>query len=184
MMTLFCLLFALTAQAGEFEVSKTHPEKIECSNKKEIIQFADIKQSYSIYDSNAGSVKLISCEKMQIKGFVFYTILFSSEIPDGSNVQKILTYEVALLNQKLNTLKTLRSEIVDQIELTGDLTSTKFENSIKTEWGQSTKDKSVLLKVNITTEKKTTLSYLLKLNSKLFWFENVFDSKTSEKTKN
>lgn len=180
--TLIFLLFTLTAQANEFQAIKYRPEKIECANKKEIITFSGLKQPYVIYDKNSSSIKLISCEKIQIKGLIFYTALFSSEITEGVSVQKILTFEVALLNKKLNSLQTVRSEIIDQIELSGDLTNTNFDSSIKSEWGQSKKDGRVLLKIEMSTENEKPFSYLLKLNSKLTWFENLINVSAKNKS--
>lgn len=184
--TLIFLLFALTAQANEFQAIKYRAGKIDCTNKNETITFSGLKQPYVIYDKNSSSVKLISCEKIQIKSLTFYIVHFSSEIHEGPSVQKILTYEVALLNKKLNSVQTVRSEIVDQIELSGDLTNTNFDSSIKSEWGQSKKDNRVLLKIEINTQNEKPFTYLLKLNSKLSWFENLISSapKTQDVKKN
>lgn len=174
------LLFALTAGAYEFQPAKVRSEKINCKNKNKMIYFANLKQPYLIYDKNSSSIKLINCEKIQIEDLNFYTVLFSSEIHEGENTQKILTFEVALMNKKLNSVQTVRSEIVDQIELSGDLPNTDFDSAIKTEWGRSKNDNTVMLKFEINTKNEKPFSYLLKLNSKLSWFEDLMNVKSKK----
>lgn len=166
------LLLAVTAQAGDFQPFKSPPAKIDCSNKNLTISFAATPQSYVIYDKNSSSIKLLRCEKIQIQDLQFFTVLFSHEIHEGSKVLKVLTYEVVLADKKLNSLRTTRSETVDQIELSGDSAGNEFDSSIKTEWGTSNKDKRVMLKIEINTKNEKPFSYVLKLNPKLSWFEN------------
>lgn len=187
----------LIAKAQDFQPIKSHPEKIDCTYKKEAkketIHFANSVQPYEIYDKNSSSIELINCEKIQIKDLVFYTILFSSKIYTGSIPHKTLAFEVALLNKQLskqpnkilNSLQTVRSEVIDQIELSGDLVNTNFDSTIKTEWGLSKKDSEVLLKIEITTINTKPFSYLLKFNPKSLWLENLFKDTTTgtEKTK-
>ena len=172
------LIFILSLQvhADDFRALELKPEKIECSIKNQVIQFKGAKVGYPIYDNNSRTVKLQSCEKIKIKNFEFYTAQFTNEIHEGTTSQKVLTYEVALLT-KSGTLQTVRSEIVDQIELSGDLLNTNFDSSIHVTWGQSKKDERILLKVEIRTKNEKPLNYLLKLNSKLSWFENLFEKK-------
>ena len=163
--------------ADDFQATQNPPAKIDCTNKNLAIQFAGIKKSYILYDKNSSSVKLLSCEKIKVRDLEFYTVLFSSEIHDGANIQKVLTFEVALLNKKSGNLLPVRSEIVDQVEITGDLTNTNFESSLKAEWGQNKKDDRVLMKIEIKTKNEKPLSYILKLNPKMTWFENLFEKK-------
>lgn len=169
------LLFTLILQAlaNDFRPLDFKPRKIECSNKNQVIQFADAKSAYSIYDKNSSAVKLLSCEKIKIKNLEFYTALFTNEIHEGTSRQKVLTFEVALLT-KTGALQTVRSEIVDQLELSGDLPNLNFDSSIFATWGQSKKDDRVLLKVEVRTKNEKPLAYMLRLNPKTLWLENQF----------
>lgn len=169
-------MLGLPVAADEFKVLESKPVKIECSNKNQIIQFAGTKSSYTIYDKNSSAIKLLNCEKIQLKDLVFYTVLFSQEIHEGPTNQKVLTYEVALVT-KTGAFQTVRSELVDQIELAGDLIDTNFDSTIHVTWGQSKKDNRVLLKVEIRTKREKPLTYILKLNPKMSWFENLFEKK-------
>ena len=172
---ILALLFMLSLQvhAGDFKTLDLKPQKIECSIKNQVIQFADAKAAYSIYDKNSSAVKLLACEKIKIKNLEFYTALFSNEIHEGTTRQKVLTFEVALLT-KTGTIQTVRSELVDQLELSGDLPNLNFDSSIQVTWGQSKKDDRVLLKVEIRTKNEKPLAYVLKLNPKTQWLENQF----------
>lgn len=170
------LLLSLQVVADEFKGLDSKPVKIECSNKNQVVQFAGTKSLYTLYDKNSSAIKLLNCEKIQIKDLVFYTVLFSQEIREGATNQKVLSYEVALV-AKTGTILTVRSELVDQIELTGDLINTNFDSAIHVAWGQSKKDNRVLLKVEIKTKNEKPLAYVLKLNPKMLWFENLFEKK-------
>lgn len=170
------MILCLQAQAEEFKPLELKPQKIECSNKNQVIQFAGAKSEYSIYDKNSSGIKIQSCEKIKIKNLEFYTVLFNNEIHEGPMIQKVLTYEVALLS-KSGAIQTVRSEVVDQLELSGDLPNTDFDSTIHVAWGQSKKDGRVLLKVEVRSKNEKPLNYLLKLNSKMSWFENLFEKK-------
>lgn len=169
------LIFILSLQvlADDFKPLALKPQKIQCSNKNQVIQFAGTKSAYSIYDKNSSTLKLLTCEKIKIKNLEFYTALFTNEIFEGTTSQKVLTFEVALLT-KSGAIQTVRSELVDQLELGGDLPNTNFDSSIHVAWGQSKKDDRVLLKVEIRNKNEKPLSYVLKLNPKMQWFENQF----------
>ena len=167
------ILISQQAFADDFRASESKPQKIECSNKNEMVQFSGGRAAYTIYDKNSTAVKLLSCEKIKIKNSEFYTAIFTSEIIEGAISKKVLTYEVALVT-KTGALQTVRSELVDQLELSGDLPNTNFDSSIKVAWGQSRKDERILLKVEIKSKNETSLIYILKLNSKNLWFENQF----------
>ncbi len=166
-------MLSLQAHANDFKTLHLKPQKIECSNKNQVIQFAGATSAYTIYDKNSSAVKLLACEKIKIKNLEFYTALFTNEVHEGTTRQKVLTFEVALLS-KTGVIQTIRSELVDQLELSGDLPSLNFDSSIHVEWGQSKKDDRVLLKVEIRTKNEKPLTYLLKLNPKNQWLENQF----------
>lgn len=177
------ILLNHSVQANEFQAIKYLPEKINCSANKGIVSFPDQKIPYVIYEKNSKSLKLINCQKIQIQGLFFYTLLFSNEILEGPITQKVLTYEITIFNKKSNTIKTTRSEVVDEIELSGDLVNTNFDNSIKTVWGQSKLDNKIMIKIEINPKNEKSFSFLIKLNAQESWFENYFES-NSRKNKN
>lgn len=164
----------LSAQAEEFEALKKQPQKTACYENKGSISFDGVKKTYALYDKNSRSVKVINCEKIQIKDTSFYIALFSSEIMEGTEPQKVLTYEVALLDKKSNSLKTVRSETVDQIDTSIDEVSSKFENILKIEWGLSKKTSDILIKIDSHEKNEKSDPFTLKFNWKNQWFENVF----------
>ncbi|MEQ1722294.1 MAG: hypothetical protein ABL930_03905 [Pseudobdellovibrio sp.] len=171
---LVLLLGAASGHAEEFQALKEEPKKINCSNNKESVTFDALKSKYTIYDKNSRDIKLIKCEKIQIKDLSFYTLLISSEVMDGTEPQKVLTYEVVVLDKKTNSLKTARSEIVDQIDISGDSVPTQFESTLKIKWGIGAKNKNVQLRIELSEKNEKPKPYLLKFNTKSQWFENIF----------
>lgn len=170
------LLLTLPAYAEEFQPLKKQPKTTACSETKGNINFAEVKKTYSTYDRNSKAMKILSCEKIQINDSIFYIALFSSEIMEGTEPQKVLTYEVTLLDKKSKSLNTVRSETVDQIDMTVDQVEDKFAVILKTEWGISKKDKSILLKIDAHEKNEKPDPYTLKFNVKSQWFEDVFES--------
>lgn len=149
-------------------------KKISCSNKNTVVSFGELKKNYTLYDKNSVSVKVYNCEKIQSGSYQFYTVFFSSEVRDGVEPKKVLTYEVILLDKKDNQLKTVRSETVDQLDQSTDSTNTKFENSIKTGWKYDKDKDLVMLKVNIENKTEKNEPYILVFNKKNQWFEDYF----------
>lgn len=180
---LIIILLSVTAIADDFQPIKSRPEKITCTFNKDSISFSGLKQTYAIYDKNSASIRLINCEKIQIKDQIFYTALFTSEVFEGSDLQKVLTYEVALLNKKTAMPETVRSETVDQIDMSGDTSDTNFHSTLKTEWGQSKKDNVAMLKIEMIPDKEKPFAYFLKYNGKSAWFENQFEKIPEKKDK-
>ena len=167
------LLIGATALSQEFEPNKTSPEKISCAAQKNKINFAGNKATYKLYDKSIGAVKAIKCEIIKLKGLTFYSALISAEVTELNVKQKVLLYEVALASKQ--GLKTVRSEVVDQIELaTGDLANPNFELGLQSAWGLDKKDSSILLKIDILEKNQTSMPYYLKYNAKNQWFENIF----------
>ena len=167
------LLVSSSLLAQEFEPNKALPEKISCAAQKNKINFAGNKATYKLYDKSIGSVKAIKCEIIKLNGLTFYSALISAEVTELNVKQKVLLYEVALENKQ--GLKTVRSEIVDQIELaSGDLANPNFELGLQSAWGLDKKDSSILLKIDILEKDKTSEPYYLKYNAKNQWFENIF----------
>jgi hypothetical protein len=160
------ITLSLIANAEDFKMYQPIQKKIECTNIKDKITFSNVKQIYSVYDKNLSSIQLISCDQIKIKNNDFFTIFFMSEINTGATTQKILTYEVVALNGD-------KSEIIEQIDLSGDTVTTTFDSTVKATWGLSKAGTDILLKFAITTKNEKPFSYMLKLNKKL-WFENIF----------
>lgn len=183
MIKYICLFLLLTqaAQTQEFQSAKDQAKKIACSESKSQIVFSDIQKPYSLYDKNSTSIKIFSCEKIQLKEYIFYSIVFSSEIREGTEPQQVLTYEVALYDKKSNNLKTVRSETIDQIDTSGDQAESKFETRFKSEWGLAKKDGQILLKINAHAKNEKPEPYLLKFNTKSQWFENHFEKTPAKK---
>lgn len=181
--SIILIFLSLSLRAEEFQPLKTVPKTIKCSVKNQSVFFEGTSQHYPLYDKNTTAIKLIKCEKITIQEQNFFSLLFSSEITESSALEKILTFEVALLDKKTQQLKTARSEIVDQIELSGDLSNVDFESSVKASWGLSKKDHSILLKLEMSPKNEKPFSYLLKLNQKSSWFENILEN-TAKKKKN
>jgi hypothetical protein len=171
---LVLLLRTFSAYAGDFQALKEMPQKIICSSEKQSVSLETLKNKYTIYDKNSRDIKLIKCEKIRINDLNFYTLLISSEVMDGIEPQKVLTFEIALFDKKTNSLKTVRSEIVDQIETSGDSVLTDFESILKTQWGTGPKDKNIKLKIEISEKNEKSKPYMLKFNTKSQWFENIF----------
>lgn len=170
---LFFLITSVSV-AGEFNLSKVKLEKIKCSYNNGRITFADIKTNYQPYEKKMENVKSLACEKIQTQGLQFYTLQFNSVINVATGAKKIFVFEVALLDKKTNALQTVRSEIIDQIDLSGDVADTEFTRSFRFHWGQSQKDKKIMLQLELSEKNEKSFSYALKLNSKKTWFENVF----------
>lgn len=166
------LFIASAAFANNFVQSKNAPQKIKCSSKKDIISFEGNKSTYKLYEQSLEDVSLISCEKINIEGLPFYTVTYKSILSTKAGKKKILVYEVALAKEKL--IKTVRSEVVDELEISALLPDSDFTRSLNSKWGQNSKDKSVMLMITMNDKKEKPFSYLLKLNSKKHWFENVF----------
>lgn len=175
------MLLTLSAHGEEFQSLKKQPHKIACSQSKGIISFADIKKPYAMYDKNSRSIKIVNCEKIQIKDFSFYTAVFSSELMEGTEPQKVLTYEIALLDKKSNSLITVRSETIDQLDTSGDAVEAKFEIIFKNEWGTGKKDGSILLKIDAHEKNEKSEPYTLKFNAKAQWFEDHFEKTPAKK---
>ncbi len=171
---LFLLLSTFSAHAEDFQTLKEIPQKIKCSSEKQSVSLDTLKNKYTIYDKNSRDIKLVKCEKIRINDLSFYTLLFSSEVMDGTEPQKVLTFEIAFFDKKTNSLKTVRSEIIDQVEISGDSVLTQFESILKTQWGKGHKDKNILIKIEISEKNEKSKPYLLKFNSKSQWFENIF----------
>lgn len=167
------LLAGSNILAQEFEPTKSAPEKVSCAAQKNLIKFAGTKSAYKLYDKSIGSVKAIKCEIVKLNGLIFYSALISAEVTELNVKQKVLLYEVAVSNKQ--GLKTVRSEIVDQIELaSGDLANPNFELGLQSAWGLDKKDQSILLKIDILEKDQTSEPYYLKYNAKNQWFENIF----------
>lgn len=167
------LLIGTNILAQEFEPNKTAPEKISCAAQKNKISFAGNKAAYKLYDKSIGSVKAVKCEVIKLNGLTFYSALVSAEVTELNVKQKVLLYEVAVENKQ--GLKTVRSEIVDQIELaSGDLANPNFELGLQSSWGLDKKDSSIILKIDILEKDKPSEPYYLKYNAKNQWFENIF----------
>jgi hypothetical protein len=159
--------------AQDFEPNKTEPVKISCAAQKNKINFAGNKLPYKLYDKSIGMVKALKCEIIKLNGLTFYSALISAEITELNVKQKVLLYELAVENKQ--GLKTVRSEIVDQIDLaSGDLANPNFELGLQSVWGLDKKDSSILLKIDILEKNQMSEPYYLKYNVKNQWFENVF----------
>jgi hypothetical protein len=167
-------LVSWSAFAEDFTQLKTQPEKTPCEFKNGEILFSKSKLHYKIYEATTTSVKSISCEKIEIQGLQFYSAQFTSLIDIPSGGKKILTYEAALLDKKSKSLKTVRSEVVDQNDLSADAPDSGFTKSFAVFWGQSQKDKRIMLKITETEKNEKPFTFFLKLNAKKTWFENIF----------
>ncbi|AGH95413.1 hypothetical protein [Pseudobdellovibrio exovorus] len=181
--TLLTLCVGLSAGAQNFQLQKSiKRQAIDCSAEKNVITFAKTNQKYVLYDQNLTPVKVMKCEKIEVsKDLVFYSVLFGSHIQETSGTQRILIYELAQPASG-KSMKTVRSEVVDQVELAGDPASDKFEFAIETQWGQDAKDKSVLLQVRIYSKKEKPEPFYLKYNAKNVWFENVISDTNVKST--
>jgi hypothetical protein len=146
------------------------PQNISCKVSKNTVAFAGVKTAYTLYDKNLTDVKTIKCEKVQMNGMNFYTVHYTAELHEAMQTNKILMYEVALLNKK--GLSTVRSEVVDEFTVAGEAHG--FDLSIKPEWLLSSADKSVQIKISISSKKDKPESYNIKFNPKSLWFEDVF----------
>lgn len=171
---LLSLCVGVSASAQNFQIQKSiKRQAIDCKAEKNVISFAKVNQKYTLYDQNLTPVKVMKCEKIEIsKDLVFYSVLFGSHIQETSGTQRILIYELAQPSTGKG-MKTVRSEVVDQVELAGDPASDKFEFGIETQWGQDAKDKSVLVQVRIFSKKEKPAPFYLKYNAKNVWFEDV-----------
>ena len=175
---LFLLTFMAQAQAQsvaqDFDFEKNQPAKIDCKLNKNSVQFKDLKPLYRLYDKNISEVKIEKCEKITVQKQVFYTVLYSTYVKELGSSQKVLIYEVALASHKSKIPQTVRSEIVDQVDLSGDPVDLGFQSSIESSWGKNKKDNSIMLKLNIMTKNEKPFPYYLKFNTKSIWFENIF----------
>ncbi len=168
------VLLSLVAKSQEFVDSKTLPEKTPCSFSKNVLTFSDLKQTYKLYEKNISATQVVKCEKVKINDLTFYSVLYVTAIADLGADKKAMIYEVASINNAKKILTTVRSEVVDELDQSGDSTATQFQNSLKVQWGSSSIDKSVLLRLTVFSANEKPFSYLLKYNPKSVWFENKF----------
>lgn len=176
------LFISISLEASQTQIQKFETQVVSCSNKNNIITFSDIKNNYTLYDKNSASVKIQKCEKIKIDNLIFYSLYFSSEIQEGLEFQKALSFEIAYYDQENKKLITVRSETIDQLENKGDPVNAQFENSIKPTWSYSQSKKTILLKVEIMNKTEKIEPYFLLFNKKKLWFENIFFEQKAEKT--
>ena len=174
---LFCFLsIAHLSIASEFKLTPQNIKKIKCHVKKKQTVFEGLSVPYEPYNRNTNKTRLLDCQHVKLDTDEFYTSKFISFDEQSVKPSKVLTFEIAILDKKNKKLKTVRTEIIDRVLLDGDLPDEKFENILSVEWGRSTKDQQPMLKLHISGEDKTEkpFSYLIKLNKKNDWFEDVF----------
>jgi hypothetical protein len=150
---LFLFLVSVFVHADEFQALPALSQKINCQ---------DVKRK---------GIQWKNCQTVKVNGEEYYTLEFQGTSNEGTKKKtKILKFEIADKN-----LKTLRSETIDQIEQGIDLPEENFKNTLKAEWGKSKKDARTMLKMELSNkENSEKSSYLIKLNEKKTWFENVF----------
>jgi hypothetical protein len=172
---LFSLAFSFAnANTGEFKAIAGIEKSVTCGFAKNLVKFDGLAPQYALYDANTKVTKLNRCTTAQLSDLTFYTVEFESEIMQGRELFKVLSLEVALFDPKLNSIKPVRSEIIDQISQSGDAVNTKFTTKGTLAWGKSSKDGQIMLKLDMTEANEKPFSYLLKLNKKKNWFENIF----------
>lgn len=176
-------LTASFVRADEFLPSQAKIEKINCIMQKDLIIFDMISIPYTPYEENLKNIKLTECQRIQIGQQIFFTALFESLQEQEFGSSKALIFEIALFNEKEKKLNTVRSEIIDRLKLQSDLPDYNFENSLKVNWGHSKKDHKLMLRFEIAAKTlnrkkgakvEAPHSYLIKLNKKDSWFEDVF----------
>ena len=169
-------LGAQLSYADEFKSAQVVTETAKCKLEKDALIIEGVTAPYKLYDKNSKRRQVLECKRIQIEKQLFYTFQFTSLEEQGVGASKLWIFEIASQDPATKSLRTVRSEIVDRIRLNSDLPGSGFENSFKSEWGVSTKDSNVMLKIDISSKDKTEspYSYLIKLNSKKNWFENVF----------
>ena len=171
---LLVLGLSLAVHADEYKAVANAEKVVSCGFSKDLVKFDGLVPQYSIYDANSKNAKVNKCTTAQIGDLTFYTVEFESEIMQGTESLKVLTLDIALFDAKLNTIKPVRSEIIDQYSNDGDVVSRQFTTKGSITWGKSSKDSQAMLKFDISAPKEKPFSYLLKLNKKKSWFENVF----------
>lgn len=161
---------------SEFKVSKITIKKINCKIEQKQTVFEGLTKPYKPYNLNTKKTQLIACQHVQLGQDEFYTSQFVNFDEENLKPSKVLIFEVAALNQKTKSLNTVRSEVIDRVILDGDLPDYNFENIFKVEWGRSKNDQQPMMRFEISGRDKTEkpFAYLLKLNKKNDWFENVF----------
>lgn len=175
MHALLAILISVSfASADEFKGAPNAEKQVSCGVTKDLVKFDGLTLQHSLYDASSKNIKVNKCTVAQVNDLTFYTVEFESEVTQGTEVLKVLSLEVALYDSKLNTIKPVRSEIIDQFSEAGDLVNRKFTTKGAISWGSSTKDGQAMLKVDISAPKEKPFSYLLKLNKKKSWFENIF----------
>lgn len=168
------VLLSFAANADDFKPVANVEKPISCGFAKDLVKFDGVSAQYSLYDINSKTIKVNKCTQAQVGDLTFYTVEFESDVMQGTETLKVLTLEVALFDAKLNSIKPVRSEIIDQYSDTGDIVIRKFTTKGAITWGKSGKDGQVMLKFELTPPKEKPFSYLLKLNKKKSWFENIF----------
>lgn len=156
--------------AADF-VKTTQPKTVKCSLSQKTVTLPDGR--YTLYETNLRGIKLIKCEQVQIGKTKFYTVQVSGEIHNAPTDQKVMLYEVAMLNGK-KKLGTVRTETIDQIELSGDPASLDFRTTLVTEWGQHKTDKKPMIKMEFQDKTGKSDPLYVKLNAKSDWMEDVF----------
>ena len=168
------ILLSFTVHANEFSPVANTEKALSCGFAKGILKFDGLVPQYSLYDLNSKTIKINKCTVAIVGDLTFYTVEFESEVIQGTEPLKVLTLEIALADPKLNTIRPVRSEIIDQYSEHGDIVHRKFTTKGAISWGKSSKDGQAMLKFEITAPKEKPFSYLLKLNKKKSWFENIF----------
>lgn len=179
LLSAFLVLTSATQALGQnlaldFVPQSKLAQKVECKLNKNHVEFAGLKSAYRLYDKHISDIKIVNCEKIAINTQIFFTVTYSTTINELSSSQKVLIYEVVLANHKSKLPQTVRSEIVDQLDLSGDPAHNTFQNSLQAQWGLHKTDKSILLKLNIVNKNEKPFPYYLKYNTKSLWFENIF----------
>ena len=169
------MFFGMHVSANEFVASTQTPETVPCATSKSQLKFKENHPSYKFYDKNLSAVNVLRCEKIKLNGQKFYSVYFSAEVSSASGKLKALIYEVAVQEKLSGALKTVRSEIIDQYELSADSVNDKFEYALKADWGTEKKNSATVLRINIFKAGEASTPYHLRLNKKQNWFENAFD---------
>lgn len=169
------LLVSATSVANEFSEKSAQRTKVSCQISGDQVIFEKNK-SYKIYDKNIQQVRLLGCEKININKLEFYTVLMSGNGLNRYGDIKSLVYDIALLEKGSGKIKTVRSEVIDQVDVSADLPDLNFSTELETKWGLGDKDQSVMIEMKVSNESvdSESFTYLIKLNSKMTWFENVF----------
>lgn len=160
-----------TAPIAANFIKTEQPKAVKCSLSQKSVTLPDGR--YKLYETNLRDIKLIKCEQVQIGKIKFYTVQVSGEIHNAPADQKVKLYEVVMLDSK-KKLSTVRTETIDQIELSGDPASLDFRTSLAAEWGQHKKDKRPMIKMEFHDKTGKSDPLYVKLNAKSDWMEDVF----------